>query len=88
VIFWLAYENCGLSQTKPNFSSASCGLAKLRLASRLKFSAYQSGRVEKLAESGCLFHLIFPLLYCSLYNTIQYNTKFVKRHVAVASEAL
>ena len=22
------------------------------------------------------------------YNTIQYNTKFVKRHVAVASEAL
>jgi len=23
-----------------------------------------------------------------LYNTIQYNTKFVKRHVAVASEAL
>ena len=24
----------------------------------------------------------------STYNTIQYNTKFVKRHVAVASEAL
>jgi len=23
-----------------------------------------------------------------VYNTIQYNTKFVKRHVAVASEAL
>jgi len=28
------------------------------------------------------------LSYSSGYNTIQYNTKFVKRHVAVASEAL
>ena len=28
------------------------------------------------------------LVRAEQYNTIQYNTKFVKRHVAVASEAL
>ena len=32
----------GLNSAKPDFFSASCGLAKLRLASRLKFAAYQS----------------------------------------------
>jgi len=31
---------------------------------------------------------VFCGLVFLLYNTIQYNTKFVKRHVAVASEAL
>ena len=29
-----------------------------------------------------------PIEQWTQYNTIQYNTKFVKRHVAVASEAL
>ena len=43
--------------------------------------------------SSC--HAVFALnkkykhiKYSDFYNTIQYNTKFVKRHVAVASEAL
>jgi len=35
MIFRLAYENCGLNPAKPDFFSAGCGLAKLRLASRL-----------------------------------------------------
>jgi len=48
MIFRLAYEKCGLNQFwsyKPQLSRifpAGCGLAKLRLASRLKFAAYQS----------------------------------------------
>ena len=29
-----------------------------------------------------------PSVSVTVYNTIQYNTKFVKRHVAVASQAL
>jgi len=45
-------------------------------------------------ERGCFMHfacLANTLLKdeeSALDNTIQYNTKFVKRHVAVASEAL
>jgi len=41
MIFRPACENCGLNQAKPDFFSTGCGLAKLRLASRLKFAAYQ-----------------------------------------------
>jgi len=39
----------------------------------------------------CWLHHTTPTcgnLHHQQYNTIQYNTKFVKRHVAVASEAL
>jgi len=36
------------------------------------------------AERSCK---CLTLRYVNFYNTIQYNTKFVKRHVAVASEA-
>jgi len=48
MIFRLPYENCGLNPAKPDFFrpadffSAGCGLAKLRLASRLKYAAYKS----------------------------------------------
>jgi len=40
------------------------------------------------AEAGAQQQTRQPPLLLSIDNTIQYNTKFVKRHVAVASEAL
>ena len=45
---------------------------------------------DKDARAGNQFHSTFLhlLITQNNHNTIQYNTKFVKRHVAVASEAL
>ena len=43
---------------------------------------------EKPHDNNLVVSQTFQSLLLCYYNTIQYNTKFVKRHVAVASEAL
>ena len=42
--------------------------------------------VDTVKQMSRIYHIHIQITYV-LYNTIQYNTKFVKRHVAVASEA-
>jgi len=49
----------------------------------------EGGRQHRTTPAGQIFGgVATPATPAVLYSTIQYNTKFVKRHVAVLSESL